>query len=67
MLAVRSLEASTERYIHNCIRAYLEGQQDLKWIVGVIGPATDQARTILPARFGQYVETERFKDLIARL
>jgi hypothetical protein len=63
---VRSLEASTEKYLRNCIRAYFEGQR-LKYVLGVIGPATVQAREILGTRFGQYAGTEKYKDLVDRL
>lgn len=38
MLAVRSLDASTEKYLLSCMRAYFEGQT-LNWMLGVIGGA----------------------------
>jgi hypothetical protein len=66
MLAVRSLEETTEKYLRNCIRAYFEGQS-LKYVLGVIGPATAQAREILGTRFGQYTGTDKYKNLIERL
>jgi hypothetical protein len=66
MLAVRSLEATTEKYLRDCIRAYFE-DRSLKYVLGVIGPATAQARAILGTRFGQYAGTEKYRDLIERL
>jgi hypothetical protein len=69
MLAVRSLEDSTERHIRNSMRAYFEGAPgcDLKWITGVIGPSQIRARAILTAGFGQYAFTEPYRDLMSRL
>ncbi len=36
MKAIRSLKASTEKYLRNSIRAYFEGEPgcDLRWIIG---------------------------------
>lgn len=64
-IAVRSLEASTGKYLRNCILAYFEGQPgcDLRYIVGVIGDAKAQARAIMGTRFGQYAGTLAYKDL----
>jgi hypothetical protein len=66
MLAVRSLGATTEKYLRNCIRAYFDGQT-LHWILGVIGAANTQARLIVETRFGEYAGTERYRELMARL
>ncbi len=66
-IAVRSLEASTEKYLRNCIRAYFEGTRNLPWIVGVTGAAKAQARIILESRFGQYAGTQAYRDLMAAL
>lgn len=35
-MRVRSLTESTDRYVRNSIRAYLDGEQGLAWVVGVI-------------------------------
>jgi hypothetical protein len=69
MLAVCSLDDSTEKYIHNSMRAHFEGAPgcDLKWITGAIGPSQIRVRSILTAGFGQYAFTERFRDLMSRL
>ncbi len=66
-IAVRSLEASTEKYLRNCIRAYFEGTRTLRWIVGVIGGAKAQARAIVEMWFGQYAETQAYQNLMAEL
>ncbi len=71
MLAVRSLDASTEKYLRNCIRAYVEGRS-LRWIMGAIDGAVDggakaQARIIVETRFGQYAGTQAHRDLVTRL
>ncbi len=66
-IAVRSLEATVEKYLRNCIRAYFEGRT-LRWIVGVIDGAVDggakaQARIVVETRFGQYAGTQAYRDL----
>ena len=66
-IAVRSIEATTEKYLRNCIRAYFEGTQHLRYIVGVIGGAKAQARVIVETRFGQYAGTQAYRDLMAEL
>lgn len=67
MLAVRSLEESTEKYMRNSIRAYFEGTRNLRWILGVIGGAKAQARIITETRFGQYAGTQAYQDLMVEL
>jgi uncharacterized protein YkwD len=67
MLAVRSLEASTEKYFRNCIRAYFEGTRNLRWILGVIGGAQDQARGTVETQFIRHEDTEKYRELMARL
>lgn len=51
-MQVRSIEASEEKYFRNSIRAYFEGQPGchLRWILGVIDGAKEQARVIVEAR-----------------
>jgi len=63
---VRSLAATTEKYLRNCIRAYFEGQT-LHWILGVIGAANAQARLIVETRFGHHAGTAKYQELMARL
>ncbi len=36
MVRVKSPEETTRRYAQNSLRAYLEGQKNLNWIIGVI-------------------------------
>jgi len=67
MLAVRSLEVATEKYLRNCIRAYVEGTRNLRWVVGVIGDAKAQARIIVETQFGQYAGTQAYRELMAEL
>jgi hypothetical protein len=69
MKAIRSLKASTEKYLRNSIRAYFEDEPgcDLRWIGGILRSAPVQARSILETCFSQYTPTERYRDLIGRL
>lgn len=66
-ITVRSLEATTEKYLRNCIRAYFEGTRNLSWILGVIGSAKVQGRDIVETRFSQYADTNKYRDLMAQL
>jgi hypothetical protein len=70
-IVVRSIEAATEKYLRNCIRAYFEGRS-LRWIIGVIDSAVDggakaQSRIIVETRFGHYAGTQAYRDLMAGL
>ena len=66
-MQVRSIEVSAEKYLRNCIRAYFEGTQNLRWIMGVIGDGKEQARTIVQTQFGQHAGPQRYQDLMAEL
>ena len=69
MKAVRSLGASTEKYLRNSIRAYFEGEPgcDLRWISGILRSSPAHARSILETAFSQYAPTEKYRDLLGRL
>ncbi len=69
MEAIRSLKASTEKYLRNSIRAYFEGEPgcDLRWIAGIVRSSPVQARSILETGFSQYAPIEKYRDLIGRL
>jgi len=54
MLAVRSLDASTEKYLRNCIGAYWRALRNLRWIAGVVSSGQDSARVIVETRFSAY-------------
>jgi hypothetical protein len=67
--STRSLDASTEKYIRNSIRAYFEDEPgcDLRWISEIVRSSPAHARSILETGFSQYAPTEKFRDLIDRL
>ena len=69
MKAIPPLDASTEKYLRNSIRAYFEGEPgcDLRWIGGIQRSSPVQARSILETCFSQYAPTEKYRDLIGRL
>jgi hypothetical protein len=69
MKSPRSLDASTEKYIQNSIRAYFEGEPgcDLRWISEIVRSSPAHARSILETGFSQYAPTEKYRDLIDRL
>ena len=69
MKAIRSLEASTEKYLRKSIRAYFEGEPgcDLRWISRIVRSSPAHARSILETAFSQYAPTEKYRDLLGRL
>ena len=69
MKAIRSLKASTEKYLRNSIRAYFEGEPgyDFRQIPGIVHSSPVQARSILETGFSQYAPIEKYRDLIGRL
>lgn len=60
-MLVRSIEQSAERYARKSLMGYLEGQQNLKWIISVIGSGTE-ARQLFAAMHG-YGKPERRREL----
>jgi hypothetical protein len=66
-ITLRPIEVYAEKYLRNCIRAYFEGTQNLRWIMGVIGDGKEQARVIMQSRFGQYAGSQAYRDLMAQL
>jgi hypothetical protein len=44
---VKTAEASTGKWIRRSIMAFLEGQRNLKWVVGVIGNCVADAKQML--------------------
>lgn len=66
-MRVRPIEVHAEKYLRNCIRTYLEGRQNLRWIMGIIGDAKDQARNVVQTRFGQFAGSQPYADLMAQL
>lgn len=43
ILTMTTIEQDAEKYIRNSIRAYLEGTQDEKWLVGVASAVSTEA------------------------
>jgi hypothetical protein len=66
-VAFRPIEVYAEKYLRNCIRAYLEGAKDLRWIMSVIRDGKEEARIVITTRFGQYAGTQRYRDLMVNL
>ena len=60
-MRVRSVQESGERYLRKSLMAYLEGEQNLKWIVSIIGSGPD-ARQRLAALHG-YGRPDRQREL----
>lgn len=65
MIRVPSVEEANERRIFRSMQAYLEGAEKCtaKWLRGIIGPDIPLAKRTLMARFDQYKNTSRYKDL----
>lgn len=71
MVKVKSLEKTTERYVRNSVRAFLEGEKDLKWIYGVLlNSGLSKAETlpiVIAFRQYQYADPTRAAGLFAWL
>jgi hypothetical protein len=48
-MKVRPIEECAQRYLRNCLRAYLEGKKNLRWLAGIIGPERQNAASALRA------------------
>ncbi len=59
---VKTAEASTEKWIRRSIMAFLEGQRNLKWVVGVIGNCVADARQML-VDLKNYGSRQRYQEL----
>jgi hypothetical protein len=35
-MKVKSVQETTQRYVRNCTKAFLEGKEDINWIRGVL-------------------------------
>ena len=65
-MKVRSLRESTDRYVKGCIRAYLDGAKDFRWIVSIVGSSPDGlacADRVL-ARLGVYGDPVRRREIL---
>ena len=61
-MQVKTPEASSQKWIRKSAMAYLEGEQDLKWIVGVIGQDVGHAMTVL-TDLKNYGDPKRHQEL----
>ena len=64
-MRVRSLRDSTLRYVRGSLRSYLEGDQNLAWISGVIlhsGLPLQESRLVFLALHG-YGQGDRYRAL----
>ena len=61
VMHVKPLEQSTEKYLQRSLMAYLEGEQNLRWIASIIGSGYD-ARNRL-AKLQGYGDLNRHREL----
>jgi hypothetical protein len=64
---VRSVEETTYRYAYKCLRAFLEGEQSINWIVGVIRESSvrDQRLAEVFERLEEYGDPERYQEALS--
>jgi hypothetical protein len=65
-MQVKTPQATSQKWIRKSTMAYLEGEQDLKWIVGIVGGDVNHALTVL-ADLRNYGEPKRHQELSERL
>jgi hypothetical protein len=63
-MQVKTAEASNAKWIRNSMRAYLEGLNDLNWIVRVIGIQVPAAKETLIS-LENYGDHKRYRTLLA--
>jgi hypothetical protein len=63
---VKTPQASYANWLRKSAMAYLEGERDLKWIVGVLGSDVGNAIKIL-ADLRTYGDPERYRALLSHL
>jgi hypothetical protein len=61
-MQVKTPEASSQKWVRKSTMAYLEGEQDFNWIVGIIGGDVDHALTVL-ADLKNYGDPKRRQEL----
>ncbi len=66
MIPMRPIEQINEKRLRRSIQAYLEGEQNLRWALGVIGIEHAPALRLLAA-FQTFVGTRRYSELKAAL
>ena len=66
-MKVKSLSESADRYVKGCIRAYLEGSKDFRWVTSIIGRSHSGicAAELGLARLGAYGDTLRRAVLVS--
>ncbi len=67
MIAVPLIEEVVRRRVFGSMQAYLDGENNLKWVLGMIESNTRLAAALLVSRFGQYAQTQRYHELQASL
>ena len=63
MLHVMSVDNAGKKWLRKCIFAYLDGEQDLRWILGVVRGSGQEAMTLLQTEFQQLRGTARYQEL----
>ncbi len=67
MFAMRSIEEINQKRLRQTLRAFFEGLQGLKWILGVIDSEEALALQLLLTRFQNFAGTPRYEQLKANL
>ncbi len=67
MIAVTPIEEAAKRRVFGSMQAYLDGEKNLKWVLGMIEFNTRLAAALLVSKFGQYAQTQRYHELQASL
>ena len=64
---VKSIEEATRRFARGSIRAYLEGQKNLNWILGMIRSSGVRNQRLLEIfeTFKGYGSTERYHAVLS--
>jgi hypothetical protein len=67
MVYVMPVEKAARKWLRRSILAYLGGQQDLRWILGVVRGSREEAAALLLTEFRNYSGSSRYQELQASL
>ena len=68
-MKIKSLSESTDRYVKGCVRAYLEGSKDFRWIASIVGDSATGVRRaeLALASLGMYGDAARRRELFEHI
>jgi hypothetical protein len=67
MTYVMPVEKAARKWHSRCVLAYLQGEQDLRWILGVVRGSREQTAVLLLTELRNFSGTPRYCELQEKL